>query len=308
MMTATTTKLQSVNLDRFLALITGFLLSLVSAYYAITGLAIIFAGAFIPVVIMGSILEFGKIITASYLYRNWKQLPILMRSYFCVAVTILMFITSMGVFGFLSKAHVDQNLAGADVSSKVAIIDEKIKVAKENIEVNRKALKQMDEIVNQTISRSTTEDGATRASSMRRQQTQERNRLISEIEKEQKTLSLLNEERAPLAAEIRKVDAEVGPIRYVAELLYDKNSPEILDKAVRFMIMALVLVLDPLALLLIISANVKDDKQKNNSADKYDVEAEEWLTGRANAVATNGNDWKDLNDVTVTRHFTKDTK
>lgn len=307
-MTATTTKLQSVNLDRFLALITGFLLSLVSAYYAITGLAIIFAGAFIPVVIMGSILEFGKIITASYLYRNWKQLPILMRSYFCVAVTILMFITSMGVFGFLSKAHVDQNLAGADVSSKVAIIDEKIKVAKENIEVNRKALKQMDEIVNQTISRSTTEDGATRASSMRRQQTQERNRLISEIEKEQKTLSLLNEERAPLAAEIRKVDAEVGPIRYVAELLYDKNSPEILDKAVRFMIMALVLVLDPLALLLIISANVKDDKQKNNSADKYDVEAEEWLTGRANAVATNGNDWKDLNDVTVTRHFTKDTK
>lgn len=308
MMTATTTKLQSVNLDRFLALITGFLLSLVSAYYAITGLAIIFAGAFIPVVIMGSILEFGKIITASYLYRNWKQLPILMRSYFCVAVTILMFITSMGVFGFLSKAHVDQNLAGADVSSKVAIIDEKIKVAKENIEVNRKALKQMDEIVNQTISRSTTEDGATRASSMRRQQTQERNRLISEIEKEQKTLSLLNEERAPLAAEIRKVDAEVGPIRYVAELLYDKNSPEILDKAVRFMIMALVLVLDPLALLLIISANVRDDKQKNNSADKYDVEAEEWLTGRANAVATNGNDWKDLNDVTVTRHFTKDTK
>lgn len=308
MMTAITTKLQSVNPDKFLALVTGFLLSLVSAYYAITGLAIIFAGAFIPVVIMGSILEFGKIITASYLYRNWKQLPILMRSYFCVAVAILMFITSMGVFGFLSKAHVDQNLAGADVSSKVAIIDEKIKVAKENIEVNRKALKQMDEIVNQTISRSTTEDGATRASSMRRQQTQERNKLISEIEKEQKTLSLLNEERAPLAAEIRKVDAEVGPIRYVAELLYDKNSPEILDKAVRFMIMALVLVLDPLALLLIISANVRDDKQKNNSVDKYDVEAEEWLTGRANAVATNGNDWKDLNDVTVTRHFTKDTK
>lgn len=307
-MTAITTKLQSVNPDKFLALVTGFLLSLVSAYYAITGLAIIFAGAFIPVVIMGSILEFGKIITASYLYRNWKQLPILMRSYFCVAVAILMFITSMGVFGFLSKAHVDQNLAGADVSSKVAIIDEKIKVAKENIEVNRKALKQMDEIVNQTISRSTTEDGATRASSMRRQQTQERNKLISEIEKEQKTLSLLNEERAPLAAEIRKVDAEVGPIRYVAELLYDKNSPEILDKAVRFMIMALVLVLDPLALLLIISANVRDDKQKNNSVDKYDVEAEEWLTGRANAVATNGNDWKDLNDVTVTRHFTKDTK
>ena len=307
-MTATTTKLQNVNPDKFLALITGILLSLVSAYYAITGLAIIFAGAFIPVVIMGSILEFGKIITASYLYRNWKQLPVLMRSYFCIAVTILMFITSMGVFGFLSKAHVDQNLAGAEVSSKVAIIDEKIKVAKENIEVNRKALKQMDEIVNQTISRSTTEDGATRASLMRRQQTRERNGLISEIEKEQKTLSLLNEERAPLAAEIRKVDAEVGPIRYVAELLYDKNSPEILDKAVRFMIMALVLVLDPLALLLIISANVRDDKQKNNSVDKYDVEAEEWLTGRANAVATNGNDWKELNNVTVTRHFTKDTK
>jgi hypothetical protein len=238
----------------YILLATAVALSSVAAYYSIVGLMAIFAAAQIPIAIMGSTLEVAKIVTATWLKKNWKETPILLRAYFVLAIAVLMLITSAGIFGFLSKAYLEQNLVSGNVSAKVEIIDEKIKVSRENIEVNRKALKQLDEAVDQVMARSSSETGADKAVSIRRSQAKERTRLLQEIEVEQKKLSQLNEERAPFAAEIRKVEAEVGPIKYVASLIYDDaNNKESLDKSVRILILLIVFTFDPLAVLMFIA-------------------------------------------------------
>jgi uncharacterized protein YhaN len=167
-----------------------------------------------------------------------------------------MLLTSMGIFGFLSKAHSDQSLVSGDAMSRVAIYDEKIQTAKGNIDANRKALKQMDEAVDQVMGRSADEKGADKAVAIRRGQQKERARLLAEITAEQKTIAQLSEERAPLAAEVRKVEADVGPVKYIAALIYGDNpDTTVLERAVRWVIILIVIVFDPLALTLILAAN-----------------------------------------------------
>jgi hypothetical protein len=239
-----------------ITLFTALLLSTVAAYFSIAGLMAIFAAATIPIAIMGGTLELAKIVTASWVYRNWNTSPVLFRYYLISSTVILSLITSLGIFGYLSKAHNDQNLVSGDVQSRIAIYDEKIKTEKENIEATRKALKQMDEGVDQVLGRSTTETGAEKAVAMRKSQQKERGRLQAEILQSQKSIAGLNDARAPIAAEIRKVEAEVGPIKYIAALLYTEQSVDVLEKAVRWVIIALVMVFDPLAILLLIAANM----------------------------------------------------
>lgn len=242
---------------------TAFVLSGIAAYYSVIGLIAIFSAAVIPVAIMGGSLEAAKLVVASWLYRYWKSIPFLMKVYFTSALVILMLITSMGIFGFLSKAHSDQSLVSGDVQAQIALYDEKIKTARDNIDANRKALKQMDEAVDQVMGRSTTETGADKAVAIRRAQAKERARLQSEIASEQKTISKLNEERSPIAAEVRKVEAEVGPIKYIAAMVYG-NDPDAnsLEAAVRWLIILLIAVFDPLAVLMLIAANLTQVKQK----------------------------------------------
>jgi hypothetical protein len=181
----------------------------------------------------------------------------------------------LGIFGYLSKAHNDQSLISGDVSAKIEMIDEKIKVEKDNIDVNRKTLKQMDEAVDQVMVRSTNERGAEKAASLRKAQQIERGRLLKEIETYNKRISTLNEERAPIAAEIRKVEAEVGPIKYIAALIYgDSIDSSLLDKSVRFVIILLVLVFDPMAVLLVIAGNFslrQIAKEKEEKSGGYEV-------------------------------------
>jgi len=242
----------------FFALITllcALSLSAIAAYYSVIGLMAIFAASPIPIAIMGGALEFSKLIAASWAYKNWTLAPRLLKYYFVVAVVILMFITSLGIFGYLSKAHSDQSLIGGDVSAQLALIDEKIKVERDNIDVNRKTLKQMDEAVDQIMVRSTDEKGASKAAALRKTQQAERNRILQEIESHNKLISTLNQERVPIATQIRKVEAEVGPIKYIASLMYDEVDSNVLDKSVRFVIILLVLVFDPMAVLLVIAAN-----------------------------------------------------
>jgi hypothetical protein len=228
----------------------------IAAYYSVIGLIAIFASAPISIAIMGASLEASKLVVASWLYKNWKDAPKLLKYYFTGAIVILMIITSLGIFGFLSKAHLDQTLATKDVSVKLEIYDEKIKTAKDNIDANRKALKQMDEAVDQVMARSTSETGADKAVALRRNQQKERGRLLAEIDAEQKKISIISEERAPIASEVRKVEAEVGPLKYIAELIYGKeNAQNHFDAAVRWVIILLIIVFDPLAVLLVIAAN-----------------------------------------------------
>jgi len=247
----------------FLLFFTALVLSGIAAYYSVIGLTAIFAAAVIPVAVMGISLEVAKLVVASWLYRFWKNIPILLKVYFTTALVVLMLITSMGIFGYLSKAHLDQSLVSGDVIAKISVYDEKIKTAKDNIDANRKALKQMDEAVDQVMGRSTSETGADKAVAIRRGQAKERARLQSEIAAEQKLIGQINEERAPIAAEVRKVEAEVGPIKYIAALVYgDDTDSSSLEKAVRGLIIMLVFVFDPLAVLMLIAANLTQVKQK----------------------------------------------
>ena len=259
-----------------ITLLSAFSLSAIAAYYSVIGLMAIFAASPIPIAIMGGALEFSKLIAASWAYKNWKVAPKFLKYYFTIAVMILMFITSLGIFGYLSKAHNDQTLISGDVSAKIEMIDEKIKVEKDNIDVNRKQIKQMDDSVDQTMVRSTSEKGAEKAASLRKAQQTERNRILKEIETYNKRISALNEERAPIATEIRKVEAEVGPIKYIAALIYgDSMDSSLLDKSVRFVIILLVLVFDPMAVLLVIAGNFslrQIAKEKEEKMGDYQVD------------------------------------
>lgn len=243
----------------YLMFLCAFALSAAAAFYSIAGLIAIFAAAPMAIAIMGTTLEVSKLVIASWLYRNWSEVPALMKGYLTSALIILMFLTSMGIFGFLSKAHMEQGVPIGDTAAKVALIDEKITNEKENLNAARKAIAQLDEQVNQTISRTTsaTDDSAvSRSIAIRRGQAKERTVLTNEIGAAQSRIAKLTEERAPLATDLRKVEAEVGPIKYIAALIYEEDAGnDTLEKAVRWVTLLIVAVFDPLAVVLLIAAN-----------------------------------------------------
>jgi len=257
----------------WLLLLTGLTISAVAIYYSVVGLTAIFSAAVIPIIVMGSALEVAKLVCASWLKANWERAPVLLKTYMSVAVVVLMLITSMGIFGFLSKAHNDQNLVSGDVQSKIAIYDEKIKTARDNIESDRKQLKQMDEAVDQVMGRSSDEKGADKAVAIRRSQAKDRAALAKDIEANQKIISTLNDEAAPIRAEVRKVEAEVGPIKYIAKFIYgDKGADEnMLEQAVTWIIILIVVVFDPLAVIMLLAAQMTfgwtREQQESNWVD-----------------------------------------
>ena len=270
-----------------LTLLVALSLSSVAAWYSIIGLTAIFAGAVIPVIIMGSILEVGKITTTVWLRKYWNRAGFLLKLYLVPAVIALALLTSMGIFGFLSKAHMEQGITTGDSQAKLSLYDEKIKTQRENIELARKALTQMDNQVDQRLSRGDSENSAERAVAIRRQQAGERGKLQKDIGDAQKEIQKLNEERAPIAAENRKIEAEVGPIKYIAALIYGDNADQnMLESAVRWVIILLVIVFDPLAIALVLAANASkewDDEEPAYEPDDgpLNEEALESLRERA---------------------------
>ena len=239
----------------YLTLFTALILSLSAAVYSILGLTAIFASAFWPIVILGGSLEFGKIVTTLWLHKYWDRAELQYKVYLSSAVIILMVLTSMGVFGFLSKAHLDQAIPSGDIQAQVQIFDDKIQTQKDNIKTARAALTQMDTAVDQVMGRSSDEKGADKAVAIRRSQARERTALQNDISKAQTEITRLQEQRAPIASQAREVEAEVGPIKYIAALIYGDN-PEanLLEKAVRWVIILIVVVFDPLALTLLLAA------------------------------------------------------
>ena len=239
----------------YFTLFVALSLSAVAAWYSIIGLTAIFAAAVIPVIIMGGILEVAKVTITLWLHEYWHRCRWLMKLYLVPAVALLMLITSMGIFGFLSKAHLDQAVPTGDVQAQVALLDEKINTQRDNIETARAALKQMDSQVNELLARSADDRGAERAVQIRRQQARERAALQADIARAQAEIAQLNQQRAPVAAELRKVEAEVGPIKYIAALIYGDNpDANLLEKAVRWVIILLVVVFDPLAIMMVLAA------------------------------------------------------
>jgi hypothetical protein len=263
-----------------LTLIVALTLSAIAAWYSILGLTAIFAAAVIPIIIMGGSLEIAKVVTTLWLHKYWNRAKWNLKLYLIPAVIALAFLTSMGIFGFLSKAHSDQTLVSGDTSAKVELVDEKIKIARENIAMSQKALEQMNSQVDQLLGRTDDDKGANRAVQVRRQQRAERNRLQNEIAAEQEAIAKLNEEVAPIRAEIRKIEAEVGPIKYIAALIYGDNpDTNLLERAVRWVIILIVFVFDPLALMLVLAAQSSykwlDDDLRNRRKEEDAKENED---------------------------------
>jgi hypothetical protein len=271
-----------------LALITALALSVIAAWYSILGLTAIFAAAVIPIIIMGASLEIAKVVTTVWLHRYWDKCKWLMKTYLTIAVLVLALVTSMGIFGFLSKAHLDQGIPTGDVAAQIQLIDEKINIQRElivserqNIESARNTLSQMDNQLTARLDRGDTEASVERAVQIRAQQRRERNTLNAEIAAAQKRIESsnqeiqnLNLEKAPIASKFRAIEAEVGPIKYIAALIYgdnpDKNT---LERAVRWVIILLIFVFDPLALMLVIAAisSYKWEFEKKKEEAKFAV-------------------------------------
>ena len=252
-----------------LALVTALTLSAIAAWYSVVGLTAIFAAAVIPIIIMGASLEIAKVVTTVWLHRYWDKCKWGMKTYLTGAVVTLALVTSMGIFGFLSKAHMDQGIPTGDVAAQIQLIDEKINIQKElisserqNIEAARKTLSQMDAQLTARLDRGDSEASVERAVQIRQQQRRERASLNSEIGAAQKRIEAsnqeiqkLNLEKAPISAKYRQIEAEVGPIKYIAALIYGDNPDNAtLERAVRWVIILLIFVFDPLALMLVIAA------------------------------------------------------
>lgn len=216
-------------LQVFLTFFTAIALSGVAAYYSVIGLAQIFPGSFWPIITMGIVLEISKLVTVSWVYNNWQETSVAMKTYFLAAILLLMTITSMGIFGFLSRAHIESNINVGSNSIQLQVLEQQEKNAKDRLQYLLKRAGNEPE----KISR----------------------RIDSAIQDVQQELKKINEEKLPLLTEENKLTAEIGPIKYVAELLYEKNDTEFINKAVRLVILVIIVVFDPLAVLLLIAAN-----------------------------------------------------
>ena len=269
-----------------LTLIVALSLSAIAAWYSILGLTAIFAAAVIPIIIMGGALEVAKVTTTVWLHRYWNKASWTFRLYLVPAVIALALLTSMGIFGFLSKAHIDQGIPTGDQAAQVSLLEEKIDNERQNIDAARSLLKQMDDaVIGITASKDKdikqrdgsvfSQSGAERAVAVRRSQAKERADLTKQIEEAQSRILKIQEEKAPIASQLRKVEAEVGPIRYVAALIYGDNpDANTLERAVRWMIILIVFVFDPLALILVLAATSSYKWDEEDYKNKKDEEGD----------------------------------
>lgn len=239
-------------------LLTALALSAIAAFYSVIGLAQIFPGSFWPIILMGAVLEAAKLVTVSWVYNNWNQTTKLMRYYFSVAVVLLMLITSMGIFGYLSKAHLESNVVLGANTVQLKTIETQEKIARDRLEYLLKQASDPEKI-NPRVDR--------------------------DIRATQAELKKLSEQKLPLMAEENKLAAEIGPIKYIAEIFYSKEDPAFIDKAVRAVIITIIIVFDPLAILLLIASQQSYKRQfKVNKKKKLDIRVGSMLKSNNNTV------------------------
>lgn len=232
----------------YIVLFTGLLLSSISAYYSVIGLTAIFPASFWPIVIMGGSLELAKIVAASWLYRNWKTCPKLMKGYIFAAIITLILITSMGTFGFLSRAHIQQGVQQASVTHEIQAIQIQLSNEERRLKNAQRALDNLDSVVEKV--------SAENATATRQRQRNERASLDKEIKDASTAITTLNKQMLPLKQQNDIATSELGPVKYITEMIYGEESTKYQDQAIRFLIIIIVFVFDPLAILLIIAANI----------------------------------------------------
>jgi len=255
--------------------ISAISISVIAAGYSIVGLATLFAGAVVPIIAMGSALEVGKLVAASWLYNNWRNelVPKTLKTYLTFAVIVLIFITSMGIFGFLSKAHLDQVQPTSSNNIKIELLDKQINQQQIIIDRSTKTLDSLDKALDTYIDM----EYVTRGLKEREKQKEERETLQTAINNASDKIGELTEQKSVLQLEQDKIEAEVGPIKYIAELIYGDEAKDHFDEAVRWVIIILIFVFDPLAVLLLIAANIslrsrKKDKEQVKEDEKEQLE------------------------------------
>jgi hypothetical protein len=289
------------KLIAYLTLISGLAISAVAVYYSVVGLTAIFAAAAVPIIIMGVTLELSKLVATVWLKQNWDIAPKSIKAYLIAAIVILMIITSMGIFGFLSKAHIEQGLPASDAIAKVSIIEEKIKIEQDAIDRARKDL----EVLNTQIDRFSELGAVSRGVNVRNQQREERTAILRQIEQSQARISELREEMAPFNTQLREVEAKVGPIKYIAAFFYGDTDKTVLDKAVTWVILTLIVVFDPLAVILLLASQysfqrIREREQEAASSPIFTFEDFEKPTAEELAEIDNQEEPTTVNESTST--------
>ena len=240
-----------------LTFITSLAIAGVAAWYSIIGLTTIFSAAVVPIIIMGVVLEIGKLVAASWVYTHWRETGILLRTYLVSAIVILMIITSMGIYGFLSKSHIDAGINTSEISVKIERIDNRIKSEQRQIDRAEKNIQEMD------ITLDKTDYGFFDDSRLqeRKKQSADREQLNDIITKAENNIDKLLDKKSEYELEVKNFEVEVGPIKYIAALIYGDEAKNYLDNTVRYVILLLIFVFDPLAVLLLISANMSYRKE-----------------------------------------------
>ena len=219
---------------------------------------------------MGVTLEVAKLVTVSWLYRNWNLdlLPQSIRAYLLSAVLMLMFITSIGIFGFLSKAHLDTAAPNTGNRLLVKNIERQIDSEKKAITGAQKIIDQLDTALDKVIDKD-----ADKGLIERQKQTTERNRVNNIIANSSKKITDLSNQKLKYDKDQLAIDKEVGPFKYVAEILFGDADDGNLDRAVRFIIICLILVFDPLAVLMLVAVNVsiKEYQRSKNLVNKEET-------------------------------------
>ena len=233
-------------------LIVALSISAVAAYYSIVGLMAIFSAAAFSIAVMGVVLEIGKLVTASWLYQNWKTVPKVLKYYLTSAVVILMFITSMGIFGYLSKSHIDAGTNTSQVTVKLDRVNSRIASEQKVIDRAERQLENLDKALERYVELGAVSNGLDR----RESQEEERLKLTNMVNKSQDKIDEYLDQKSEYELEIKNFEVEVGPLKYISALLYGDDALTFLENAVRWVILILVFVFDPLAVLLVVAANI----------------------------------------------------
>lgn len=231
----------------YVALVTALIISAIAGYFSVVGLATIFTGAYVSVLIMAAALETGKVVTVGWLSRNWEDAPKAIKVYLSVSVGILMVITSMGTFGYLSKAHLETQNEMQQSQLQIAPLEAQLELATKKLNTAQRSIDTLDSIVAGV--------DVTQASRIRARQRADRSALAAEIRDSTREIQELNAQILPLRTQQARTEAEIGPLKYVAELVYGDDAKNHFDSAVRFVIIIIVFVFDPLAIVLLIAAN-----------------------------------------------------
>lgn len=230
-----------------IAMAAAIALSIIAGYFSVVGLATIFAGAYVSVIIMAAALEAAKVVTVGWLSRNWTTVPKSIKYYLTISVSVLMIITSMGTFGYLSKAHLETSNRVEMSKLQIEPLETEYELANKKLGSAQRSLDNLDSIVAGV--------DVNKASRIRARQRTERAALAAEISDTTRELQRINSRLLPLRTQQARTEAELGPLKYVAEMVYGERAEDHFGSAVRGVIILLVLVFDPLAIVLLIAAN-----------------------------------------------------